>query len=179
MSDFGVFCNTLLEESKWLLENSKKVESQKKNAYQHASLLLSISALEAFINGIADDFAQSSALSLLEKSLLLEKDITFDRGEYELSARLKISRLTDKIEFLYRFFSKTAIDKSSSIWWSNLQTGIDLRNKIVHPKEMAAISLMQLENTILAVINCVDDLFKIIYKRGLPDLNLGLQSKII
>ncbi len=61
MEKFDSFCYSLLDESKRFLEKAKSEKEQINiNAYLHASLLLSISSLEAFINGIADDFKDAS-----------------------------------------------------------------------------------------------------------------------
>ena len=178
MNEFDKFCNTLLEESKRFFEKARSSKSNEEQAaFIHASLLLVISSIEAFVNGITDDFADSNKFSLLEKSLLLEKEVSFTKGTFDLNDKLKISRLNDKIELLYKKFKNNPIDKFSSGWWAELQAGIHLRNQLVHPKESVIISISQLENTIKAVIKCIDELFKMIYKKGYPDLSLGIDSK--
>jgi hypothetical protein len=178
MENFDLFCNTLLEESKRFLEKAKGEKEQINiNAYLHASLLLSISSLEAFVNGIADDFREAFSLTLHEKSFLLEKDILLSNGEFKLDNRLKISRLIERIEFLFRKFDYSKLDKKSK-WWQNLNEGILLRNSLVHPKEYSDIKSVQIESTLKSVIECIDRLFKAIYKKGFPSIKMGLDSKL-
>lgn len=179
MTDFDIFCNTLLEESKLFLEKAKKSKTkEEESCYLHASLMLCSSALEAFINGISDDFADSKKFSLLEKAMMLEKEIEFTKGKFNLTDKLKIFRLNDRVEFLYCKFKKTHIDKDNSKWWANLQNGLNLRNKLIHPKENVTVTIKLIELTIQATIDCIDELFKIIYKKGLPSLSMGLESKL-
>ncbi len=147
-----------------------------RKAYLHASLLLSISSLEAFVNGIAIDFKNVSGLSLHEKAFLEEKQIMLKNGDFLITNQLKMSRLTDRIEFLFIKFNKALLNKRSK-WWQNLKAGIALRNNMVHPKEYHDIKDQQIEATLLAVIECINNLFRAIYKKKLPSFSMGLNSK--
>ena len=111
MSEFDKFSFQLFNESKWLCAQSKNKEEKIKNAYLHASLILSISFLESFINSIAEEFSLRPELSLIEKSLLLEKEIKLNKGEVILSENLKITRLIERIELLYYIFTKKKLQK--------------------------------------------------------------------
>jgi hypothetical protein len=178
MEKFDEFCNALLEESKRFLEKAKGEKEQVNlNPYLHSSLLLSISSLEAFVNGISNDFEGASSLTVHEKSFLLEKDILFSKGEFKLDDRLKMSRLIERIEFLFKKFDYSKLDKKSR-WWQNLKEGISLRNSLVHPKDYSEIKIVQIESTLKSVIECIDRLFKAIYKRGFPYTKMGLDSKL-
>jgi hypothetical protein len=178
MGNFDLFCNVLLEESKRFLEKAKVEKEQINiNAYLHASLLLSISSLEAFVNGISDDFREASSLTVHEKSLLLEKDILLSNGEFKLDNRLKMSRLMERIELLFRKFNYSKLDKKLKCW-QKLNEGISLRNSLVHPKEYSEITFVQIESTLKSVIECIDRLFKAVYKKGFPSIKMGLDSKL-
>jgi hypothetical protein len=178
MENFDLFCNSLLEESKRFLERAKgENDPISINAFLHASLLLSISSLEAFVNGIAEDFKEASSLTVHEKSFLLEKEISLSNGEFKLDNRLKMSRLIERIEFLFRKFNYSKLDKKLK-WWQNLNEGIALRNSLVHPKEYSEIKIAQIESTLKSVIECIDRLFKAIYKKGFPSIKMGLDSKL-
>ena len=178
MEKFDVFCNVLLEESKRFLEKAKEEKKQINiNAYLHASLLLSISSLEAFVNGISDDFKGAPSLNVYEKSFIVEKDIVLSNGEFKLGNRLKMSRLIERIEFLFRKFNYSKLDKKLK-WWQHLNEGISLRNSLVHPKEYSEIKVPQIESTLKAVIECIDRLFIAVYKRGFPNIKMGLDSKL-
>jgi hypothetical protein len=178
MEKFDLFCDALLEESKRFLEKAKEEKEQINiSAYLHASLLLSISSLEAFVNGISDDFREASSLTVHEKSFLLEKDISLSNGEFKLDNRLKMSRLMERIEFLFRKFNYSKLDKQLK-WWQHFNEGISLRNSLVHPKEYSEIKFVQIESTLKSVIECIDRLFKAVYKKGFPNIKMGLDSKL-
>jgi hypothetical protein len=178
MSKFDEFSSNLLEEAKRFYEIAKeKRDLPARKSYLHASLLLSISSLEAFVNGIASDFKNSSCLSLHEKALLEEKQIVLKDGEFLITNQLKMSRLAERIEFLFVKFNKSLLNKRSK-WWQNLKEGISLRNNMVHPKEYHDIKDKQIETTLLAVIECINNLFIAIYKKKMPTFNMGLNSKL-
>jgi hypothetical protein len=177
MKNFDEFSNELLEESKRFLEKAKEQSVNQGIPYLHASLLLSISSLEAFVNSIADEFKDANSISIYERAFLLEKEIVLKHGKFEMDKRLKMSRLLERIEFLFRKFDYSKLDKRH-VWWQNLNDGIVLRNSLVHPKENSDISIKQIESTLKAVLECIDRLFKAIYKKGLPGINRGLDSKL-
>lgn len=67
-----------------------------------------MSALEACLNSMAEELLiepYGDSYTVYERALLLEKEVRFERGEYYLSNSLKISRITDRIEFLYYKFT--------------------------------------------------------------------------
>ena len=55
MTEFDSFSTQLLEESKALLEKAKSAEPFTQSAYLHAGLLLTMSALEACVNSMAEE----------------------------------------------------------------------------------------------------------------------------
>ena len=178
MSTFDEFSSNLLEEAKRFFEIAQENRDLiARKAYLHASLLLSISSLEAFVNGIAIDFKNVSGLSLHEKAFLEEKQIILKNGEFFITDQLKMSRLTERIEFLFIKFNRALLNKRSK-WWQNLKEGISLRNNMVHPKEYHDIKDKQIEATLLAVIECINNLFIAIYRKKLPSFNMGLNSKL-
>ena len=177
MNSFDTFCNELLEQSKRFTEKSKsETKPDGKIAYQHASLLLAICALEAYVNGISEEITLAKSFPIHEKGILLEKEIKLEKGEWTITNSLKISRLTDKIELLYKRHTRTELNDNHS-WWTTLKHGIDLRNKLTHPKEEVKLSDAINERVIHAVIECVSILYKAIYKRQFPKSNLSLVSK--
>ena len=178
MNSFDTFCNGLLEHSKRFSEKSKiepKVDG--KIAYQHASLLLAICALEAYVNGISEEITLAKSFPIHEKGILLEKEIKLEKGEWTITNNLKISRLTDKIELLYKRHKRAELNDTYP-WWTILKNGIDLRNKLTHPKAEVKLSDSFNEKIIQAVIECVSQLYKAIYKRQFPKSNLSSTSKL-
>lgn len=179
MTDFDSFAIQLLEESKALLEKAKTAEHFTQNAYLHSSLLLAMSALEAYINSISEEILvepYKNGYTVYEQALLMEKEVRFDHGEYVLSNGLKISRITDRIEFLYYKFTRKKLNGNCP-WYLTLMQSIDLRNKLVHPKEHVSISAKQVESSIVSVVEAINELYKAIYKRKFPAYDRGIAPK--
>ena len=179
--DFDSFIIQLFEESKSFLEKAKcSTEKSTKEAFLHSSLLLVMSSLEACVNSIVEEIMTEpyrDEYDLLEQALLLEKEVVFENGHYKLGKKLKMSRMTDRIEFLIFKFSGKEIPKSSD-WYIKLKQSIDCRNKLVHPKEYVSITDKQAENAITSVLETINELYKAIYKRPFPAYSFGLTSRL-
>ena len=178
MADVDEFAQTLFEEAKRFLEKaSVETKQEGTNAYLHAALNLGFSAFEAHINAIADDFLTRSELEVLEKSILSESGYSLRDGEYQLTGALKMYRLEDRIQFIYRRFSGKVLDKSSP-WWSSLQNGLKLRNQLTHPKEAPRMSKKSVEEALQAIIDTLDVLYKSVYHTTYPVARRGLDSTL-
>lgn len=178
MTDPGVdeFSTRLLEESKRFLELAKGATGEALDAYLHASLVLAFCALEAHVNSVAEDFRKTKGLDITERSVLEEKEVRLKKGKFVVDG-LKMYRLSDRIEFLMvRFGGKTL--NTSDTWWQGLQGALDIRNKIVHPKQFTAINIKQVERAIQAAIDTIDQLYLAVYKSGFPAAKRGLHSKM-
>lgn len=179
MSAFDDFSALLLEEAKRFLEKTNETEDQDaKTAFMHSAVLIGVSALEAYINGISQELINFPSTPIHEKSLLGEREIELKNGEYILTERLKIQRLTDRIQYLYFKYDKKYLNGDSESWWGPLKQSLKLRNELVHPKEEITISQDQVKLLIESVIGCLLCLSKIIYKKEFPFRNMGLQSKL-
>ena len=179
MTEFDSFATQLLEESKALLDKAKSSETFTQTTYLHSSLLLAISALEACINSIIDELLVEPYLneySIQEQALLLEKEVKFDRGEFSLSSKLKVTRMTDRIEFLFFKFAGNKIDGSLN-WYANLKQSIELRNKLVHPKENLNITTAQVEQAILSVVETINEIYLAVYQKKYPSYDRGFFAK--
>lgn len=178
--DFDGFITQLIEESKAFYERAKKTsESIEKEAYLHSSLLLAMSSLEACINAIVEEILiepYRNHYDILEQSLLLERDISFKNGHYQLGKGLKISRVTERIEFLIYKYSGKELPQDEN-WYVMLKQSLDFRNKLVHPKEYIKITEKQVENAINAVLDTMNKLYLVIYKRKFPAYDMGITSK--
>lgn len=179
MENFDLFNAQLLEESKRFLEKAhESTENVAKQAFLHASLLLSMSALEASINSISEGLfcePYEKEYSIIERALLLEKEIKFDKGEFTLGTNLKMTKIIERVEYLYFKFSKKKLDASEA-WYPILIQSIRLRNELVHPKANVKLTEKQVGNCITCVIGAINTLFILVYRRGLPAYNLGLNS---
>lgn len=181
MIGFDDFISQLLEESRICYEKAKRVEEGfSQDTFIHSSVLLSISTLESCINAISEELLiepYKNEYSIHEQALLLEKDVKFNKGEYQLGNGLRISRTSDRIEYLFYKFSGKKLG-SSDLWYFNLKQSIDVRNKLVHPKEYVRITLKQAETALSSVIEAINVLYLLIYKKKLPTYNRGLSSKL-
>lgn len=179
--EFDKFVNHLLDESKVFFEQSTRTSDPfSKLSYLHASLLLVMSSLEACINSIVEEIMigeYKDSYTLLEQSLLLEREIIFNKGHYQLGNGLKISRMIEKIELIYFKFNGKEID-SNEQWIIQLKQSIDFRNKLVHPKEYVNISEKQVHIAIESVVETINVLYLTVYKVKFPVYDLGIQSKI-
>src|ERR1035441_8669229 len=105
-------------------------------AFCRASLLVGFASFEAFLHSVSLDFIDSDhpSLSVQDKAFLCEKEVVLDSdGGFAISERNKFARLEERILFLYRRFSGKKFDRTTA-FWSVLQSGIKLRNDVVHPK---------------------------------------------
>lgn len=149
MNTFDAFAEALMEDAKRFYELGRDESNDTaKQAYLRASLLLSVSSLEAFTNGIVDDFIdRSEFFDINEIAFLTERNIELVNGQFEIRDGLNMKRLTQRIEILFAKFNSSKLNKTD-IWWSDLKSGIKLRNKLVHPKEKTNLNDMQILNLI-------------------------------
>src|SRR5688572_26088703 len=128
MNSFDTFASQLWEEAKRFHE--KAIESDDttaKEPYFHAAILLGMSALEAYINGICEELLTYPNIHLHERSILSEREIELDNGEFKTGGKLQMYRITDRIEFLFFKFSKNKINGHTHQWYGNLKASIKLR----------------------------------------------------
>jgi hypothetical protein len=178
MEELDTICKELLEQAKFFYQRARVESNPEINkAYLNSALLLGYATLEAYINSIADDFFTREDLTILERSIFYEKEFKLDDGEFLLTGNLKMYRLEERIQFLHKKFSGKNIDKQAQ-WWIDLKAGINLRNKLTHPKEATQFDLTTLERCLLAIIDTIDQLFKAVYKKGYPLKGQGLDSNL-
>lgn len=170
------FAIRLLEEAKRFLERYREgTGASKDEANLHAALLLGFCAFEAQINNVAADFVDRKEFDLLEKSLLAERVIDFEKGHFVLTKRLQIYRLEDRYDYLYRRFKGKALDRGTK-WWGNLKAGLNLRNQLTHPRDAANVREVDVENALAAILKAIDVLFMAVYKKNYPPVGRQLDS---
>ena len=166
----------LINKSKRFNEKAKEeTDNIAISAYLQASLILAIMSLETTIYSISEELCMRDEFTLLEKSLLLEKKIIFEKGKYVLNDKLKMSRLTDKIDFLLCRFNYN-FDKNKNAWWTQLNQAIRTRNELIHSKSIPNLTQQIVNNAILSVLKCTDVLFMSIYHKKYPHFNKSLVS---
>jgi hypothetical protein len=176
--DIDEFASGLFEEAKRHLEKAVEADAaEAKRAYCHAALLLGICALEAHVNSLSTELALRPGLSVSEQSLLLEKEYSFAKGRFGLTNRLKMYRLTDRIQFIFARFTKNE-RYTSEPWWGGLKNAIETRNDIVHPKDAADLTESDVRRALSSVLSCLNALYRSVFKKRYPAYGRGLSSEL-
>jgi hypothetical protein len=179
MQEIDLFASQLLEEARRFFEKAgEATDAPGKDANLHAALMLSFCALEAHINAMGEEVATSFDLPVHGKGVLLEKEVKLENGEFRMTQYLRMAKLEDRIEFLHVSVAAKEIDRSSASWRGQLSAAINLRNKLTHAKEVPAISEMDVQRAIEAIIATLDALFHALYNSGLPSANRGIRSRL-
>jgi hypothetical protein len=179
MNSFDTFAYQLWEEAKRFNEKAiDSIDPSAKEPFFHATILIGMSALEAYINGICEDLLTNPNIPIHEQSILYEKEIQFDSGEFKIGEKLQMYRLTDRIEFLFFKFSRIKINGTTHPWYGNLKASIKLRNSLVHPKESVRVTESNTNILLESVKECLQQISKIVYGKEFPFVKLELQSKL-
>ncbi len=172
------FASRLLEEAKRFHEKAAdEADGEGKQAYLHAAIVLGCCSFEAHINSIADDFLVRPELSILEQSILAEKEHRLEDGEFVLTDILKMYRLTERIEFLYHRFSGERLDKNLA-WWGQLKAALNTRNDLSHPKQHTLVTEKSVEQALQSILDALNAIYQGIYKKPYPARNRALNSKM-
>lgn len=178
MEEFDFFGELLFDEAKFFYEKSVNSKYEKeRQMYLHSSLLLGMSALEAYINSVCEELTNTETfnLSLYEKMLLGERKIELKNGIASIGNQLQMSRLIDRIEYIYCKYSHKTIDVNAQ-WHSGIIETIQIRNNLVHPKSTITLTTKQVERALKSILETVEEVFRAVYKRDVPILNYNLQS---
>lgn len=179
MNEIDVLSTQLFEEAKRFLEiaNTKAGDLAARDAYAHAALLLGFSSLEAHLNAVAAELAIRPSLDALDVSILIEREIKLDEGRFQTTQKLKMYRLEDRLSYILANHSPYGTKSpTTSLWWSNLKTGIELRNQLVHPKKEVQVSTTAVATALTAILDCLNDLYRGVYDRPFPPHRRLLQS---
>src|SRR4051812_553998 len=128
MEEMDAFAASLFEEAKGFLEKARSSSDPvARTAFAHAALLLGISALEAHVNAVADEMGLRIDLTVLDRSILEERDFGLEKGRFDVTNKLKMYRLEDRLLFLFARFGKKS-EPTSAPWWARLKDGVSARN---------------------------------------------------
>ncbi len=100
--------------------------------YYRASVILTVSAVEAFINYIGDMFSHGEAHPLHEVAFLTDRKFGPKHGEFTILDQPEYQRLNDKLRFLFQKYAP-AFDMAKEPAWSEFQVFKKFRDSIVHP----------------------------------------------
>jgi hypothetical protein len=178
-ADIDNFATALLEEAKRFLEKAiEGGQGEAQTAFLHAAMMVGFASLEAHVNAVADEFSQLPTLTIHDKAVLQEKEVRLEHGQYKLKHNVaKFYRLEDRFLFLHERFSGAPLDRKT-LWWSQLSEAIELRNSLTHPKTVPHMTVQDVDRALTAVIDCIDALYKGVYRKGFPARNMGLHSTL-
>lgn len=128
------------------------------------------SALEAFLNYVADGFENTELVEPYELALLQDKRFALISGKFKITEQTEFHRVEDKLKFLLRRFAPT-FDIASNRAWSDFLAFKTLRDEITHPREGADIGVgrlrSELPSGVAAIIDLINVLFLGIYGKKL------------
>lgn len=173
------FATQLLEEAKAFLEKAKATsDPPAKEAFLHAALNLVFCALEAHVNAIAEDFLTLPDISPHERSILAERKVELENGQYRLTGQLQMYRLEERVLFLCNRFSKKPPFDRKADYWSHFREAQLLRNGLMHPKTPAIVTVQSADRALLAIIQVLNMMYKRIYNKKYPAAQRGLHSTL-
>ena len=173
MTELSGFSRSLLETAKFFLLTAEKEDTKvKEQAYLRAALYHSLAYVEGQVNDVAEHFEGSGHFSVHQRALISEKDVQLVSGEYVIKDRLKIHRLTDRIDVIVRSFGKSP---QGLLGYAELKEGMRLRNLLAHPKNEKELSYLEVSKVIEASVSVCDSIAKAVFKKGLPYADRGLE----
>ena len=102
--------------------------------YYRASVFYATSALEAFLNYLADTFELGNSLEQYEIGFLKDKRFGLSKGIFTMLDSSEYHRIEDKLRILLRRFAPDFNLESNSAW-SHFMEFKALRDAITHPRK--------------------------------------------
>jgi len=112
---------------------AKEADERSARRYYRAAVFYASGAMEAFVNYIADSFAQARNIPDHEVAFLNDKLIFFSATK-GLMERVEFHKLDDKIKVLMRRFFPDF--DYMSIEWNKFMEFKKLRDSLVHPRQV-------------------------------------------
>jgi hypothetical protein len=180
VAEIDAFARQLWEEAKAFLEKARETTvAPSKQAYLHAALNLSFCAFEAHVNAVASDFLTLDDLTPHERSILAERRVELDNGEFRVSNGFQMYRLEDRLLFLCNRFSRKKPLDRTAIYWGNFKQALDLRNSLTHPKTTPPkVTEQSVERAMHAILQLLDVTYQRIYSKKYPGRQRGLESNV-
>lgn len=173
------FAKLLFNEAKAYLEKARNSSTaEEETAYLHASLLVGFCSFEAHLNSIAENFITRPDLTLLDQSILGEKKIQLNNGEYQVTSELQMYRMEDRIEYLFAKFSTMPLDRNAG-YWGAYKLATKLRNELTHPKTPPSIDVDATEQALQAILDLLNAMYRGVYGRPHPSYNLGTATTMV
>jgi hypothetical protein len=176
MSDFVDYSRSLMDAAKGFRTHALGIaEGEVKQAFLRAALLHACSFLEAHLNYMAEHFTDNTMFSLHEKGVLLEKEVRFAKGVFQLSDTLKIARITDRIDLLLAKCSANPVSDKAG-WYPDVVTTLKTRNSLVHPKDAHTLNEGDVNLALVCMLKAADTLYNVVFRKGLPYAKRGIEG---
>lgn len=147
-----------------------------KQRHLRHSLISAFSFLELQIELISQHFKDSSFFTLHERGIITQKEVVFDKGVFRMKDIVRYTRLSERMLLLQHKFAGSKL--TQRVWWAPLIDATERRNSVAHPRAPIVLTEAQTEQDILAVLGCANDLFEIVFAKGLPYASLGSKPKL-
>lgn len=135
--------------------------SKEQERYLRVAVFAAASALESFLNYLADGFETNQALQPYELALLLDRKFALENGKFEISKQTEFRRLEDKLRFLLaRYCPKFSLAATPA--WSAFDAFKRLRDDITHPREEKDIGLERMKKELPKGMNAVIDIIEVL-----------------
>ncbi len=176
MASSDTFARELFEDAKQSLRQAKATSNDilKQRHLRHA-LLAAFSFLELQIELISQHFKGSDFFSVHEQGVLAQKEVIFDKGNFKLKDTARYSRLSDRMLLLQSKFKGSKLSERS--WWGPIISATEKRNAIAHPKGLVTLNETDVDKALLSTLGCANDLFEIVFGKGLTYTSFGLKPK--
>lgn len=177
MNSNDEFARELFEDSKVSLSRAISESDQiaQQRHLRHA-LLSGFSFLELQIDLIAQHFTDNKFFTLHERGIINQREIVFEKGAFRMKSGQKFSRLGDRMLLFQHKFKGSKL--SERAWWNALSNATDRRNSVAHPREVVFLEASDVAEDLQAIISCANDLFAIVFGKGLPYASLGIKPKL-
>lgn len=146
-----------------------------------ASIFLTASALESFVNYIGETFCENSSLTLHERNFLNDIQTEVDPKKGTLVEREKYQSLENKIRYLISKFNINHLNIATLPEWSQFKEFKIFRDQLVHPRDIVnefklADYKKHAENGLKVSILLIDGILSGIFDRNLRKQILELAN---
>lgn len=141
---------------------SKEAKDREARRYYRASVFYAASAIEAFVNYIADSFAQANKIPILEIDFLNDRVTIFSISKGK-TIRVAYHKIDDKLRVLLARMCPTFDFKS--LTWNRFMEFKKFRDSLVHPRQVDdEINLNEYQAKISSGLKSIIELMNLISK---------------
>lgn len=136
-----------------------------------ASVIIGMSALEAYVNYLADTFAQSSVYPHYEVAFLSDRKFGVDDDRFDILDQFEFHRIEEKLRFLLKKYVPS-FDFEQEKHWAQFLAFKKFRDSIAHPRfdedqTTKSEYSQQIKRGLDAVISLIDILCQGIFQKPL------------